>query len=200
MDQNFLSASQEQAQRSAARRAAQGSGGSIDIGNVADRFLSAMLGGAVAGLPGLIGGAVSTPKEVVIRDRGSSNSSISPQAAIGGSDIARGMIPSGGSSQAAEDNTITDTTITEGSNGEDTWLDDNTIEYTYKEGDTFGQVIKDLGLMTDNGLWGNNGDVKYYEKQLREQGWNGGNIPIGMKIRLRRRPAVQYDMYGNRIK
>lgn len=99
----------------------------------------------------------------------------------------------------ATDTTVSEV-ITETPNSDIVQLDDDTVEYTYKEGDTFGQVIKDLGFMTDNGLWGNNGDVKYYEKQLRDQGWEGGNIPVGAKIRLRRRPAVQYDIYGNRVK
>ena len=58
--------------------------------------------------------------------------------------------------------------------------------YTYKKGDTFGQVIKDLALDTENGLWGNNGDVAYYTRQLREQGIPG-MIPIGTTIRLRKR-------------
>lgn len=66
-----------------------------------------------------------------------------------------------------------------------------TITYTYKPGDTFGQVIKDLGLGTANGLWGNNGDVEYYTKQLVDQGiWPSnipGNIPIGTTIKLKRR-------------
>lgn len=65
------------------------------------------------------------------------------------------------------------------------------IEYTYKPGDTFGQVITNLGLKTSNGLWGPNGDVEYYTKQLMDQGiWpNGqrGNIPVGTTIKLRRR-------------
>lgn len=69
--------------------------------------------------------------------------------------------------------------------------DGETIEYTYKAGDTFGQVIKDLGLESGNGLWGNNGDVNYYTQQLIDQGlWgNGmaGNIPIGTTIRLKKR-------------
>ena len=64
--------------------------------------------------------------------------------------------------------------------------DEDTIEYTYKRGDTFGQVIKDLGLKTDKGLWGSDGDVAYYTKQLREQGIPG-MVPIGTKIRLKRR-------------
>lgn len=57
------------------------------------------------------------------------------------------------------------------------------VTYTYKQGDTFGQVIKDLGLATDAGLWGDLGDVVYYTNQLHEQGiW--GNIPIGTTIKL----------------
>lgn len=64
--------------------------------------------------------------------------------------------------------------------------DPDTIEYTYKRGDTFGQVIKDLGLNTKKGLWGSDGDVAFYTKQLREQGIPG-MVPIGTKIRLKRR-------------
>lgn len=60
------------------------------------------------------------------------------------------------------------------------------VEYTYKRGDTFGQVIKDLGLNTKKGLWGSDGDVAFYTKQLREQGIPG-MVPIGTKIRLKRR-------------
>lgn len=57
------------------------------------------------------------------------------------------------------------------------------VTYTYKQGDTFGQVIKDLGLETEHGLWGNSGDVAYYTEQLHEQGiW--GNVPIGTTIKL----------------
>lgn len=70
-----------------------------------------------------------------------------------------------------------------------------TIEYTYKSGDTFGQVIKDLGLESGNGLWGDNGDVNYYTQQLIDQGiWDDGiakNIPIGTTIKLKRRPMTQ---------
>lgn len=73
--------------------------------------------------------------------------------------------------------------------------DTETIEYTYKDGDTFGQVIKDLGLESGNGLWGDNGDVNYYTQQLIDQGiWSDGvarNIPIGTTIRLKRRPLTQ---------
>lgn len=69
--------------------------------------------------------------------------------------------------------------------------DSDVVTYTYKPGDTFGQVILDLGLGTANGLWGTNGDVDYYTKQLIDQGiWSDRiprNIPIGTTIKLRRR-------------
>lgn len=64
--------------------------------------------------------------------------------------------------------------------------EDDYVEYTYKRGDTFGQVIKNLGLDTGKGLWGSDGDVAYYTKQLRAQGIPG-MVPIGTKIRLKRR-------------
>lgn len=57
------------------------------------------------------------------------------------------------------------------------------VSYTYKQGDTFGQVILDLGLNTSHGLWGADGDVQYYTEQLHEQGLYG-NIPIGTTIYL----------------
>lgn len=60
---------------------------------------------------------------------------------------------------------------------------DPAIYYTYKQGDTFGQVIKDLGLATSHGLWGTEGDVTYYTNQLRTQGITG-NIPVGATIKL----------------
>lgn len=78
---------------------------------------------------------------------------------------------------------------------EETTDDGETIEYTYKPGDTFGQVIKDLGLESGNGLWGDNGDVNYYTQQLIDQGiWEDGiahNIPIGTTIKLKARPMTQ---------
>lgn len=58
-----------------------------------------------------------------------------------------------------------------------------TVKYTYKKGDTFGQVILDLGLNTSHGLWGTDGDVAYYSEQLHKQGIYG-NIPIGTTITL----------------
>lgn len=80
--------------------------------------------------------------------------------------------------------TPTATTNTPAATGETSAED--VVEYTYKPGDTFGQVIKDLGLQTDNGLWGPNGDVAYYTQQLQAQGLNG-NIKPGTIIRLTRR-------------
>lgn len=67
-----------------------------------------------------------------------------------------------------------------------------TISYTYKPGDTFGQVVLDLGLGTGNGLWGTDGDVAFYNKQLWEQNAIDpvtGNIPIGTVIKLRKRKS-----------
>lgn len=66
--------------------------------------------------------------------------------------------------------------------------------YYYVEGDTFGQVILNLGLATEQGLWGKEGDVEYYNGQLYDQGilnyydgkfWN--NIPVGTEIKLEHR-------------
>ena len=53
----------------------------------------------------------------------------------------------------------------------------------------FGQKIVDLGLATDKGLWGSDGDVQFYTKQLYEQGAvdKNGNLKIGVPIKLRRR-------------
>lgn len=64
---------------------------------------------------------------------------------------------------------------------------DNKVWYTYKQGDTFGQVLKNLGLDEGN-LWGANGTVNYYTDQL----WNtqpdifdaNGNIKIGVPFYL----------------
>lgn len=69
--------------------------------------------------------------------------------------------------------------------------DGETIEFMLTRGNDpnykgFGQKILDLGIGTDNGLWGENGDVAYYTKQLNDQGIYG-NLPIGKTIRLKRR-------------
>ena len=52
-----------------------------------------------------------------------------------------------------------------------------------------GQKIVDLGLATNKGLWGSDGDVQFYTKQLYEQGAvdKNGNLKIGVPIKLRRR-------------
>ena len=53
----------------------------------------------------------------------------------------------------------------------------------------FGQKIIDLGLATDKGLWGSDGDVQFYTKQLYDQGAldANGNLKIGVPIKLKRR-------------
>lgn len=61
------------------------------------------------------------------------------------------------------------------------------VYYTYEQGDTFGQVLKDLGLDEGN-LWGDSGTVKYYTDQL----WAtqpdvfdvNGNIKVGVQFYL----------------
>lgn len=63
------------------------------------------------------------------------------------------------------------------------------IEFTYNPGDTFGQKILDLGIATNNGLWGDNGDVAYYTQQLIDGGYldGNGNVKLGVPIRLKKR-------------
>lgn len=60
------------------------------------------------------------------------------------------------------------------------------VEYTYAPGDNFGNVLIKMGLSDGRNLWGPNGDVAYYTQQLNNQGIYG-NIPVGTKIRLRKR-------------
>lgn len=66
---------------------------------------------------------------------------------------------------------------------------DDYIEFTYNPGDTFGQKILDLGIATNNGLWGDNGDVAYYTQQLMDGGYldGNGNVRFGVPIRLKKR-------------
>lgn len=66
---------------------------------------------------------------------------------------------------------------------------DDFIEFTYVPGDTFGQKILDLGIGTDNGLWGENGDVAFYTQQLIDGGYldDNGNVKLGVPIRLKKR-------------
>lgn len=81
------------------------------------------------------------------------------------------------------------TTETTAKTATPTETESDVVTYTYKPGDTFGQVLLDLGLNTGNGLWGSGGDVEYYTRQLVNQGAldRNGNIPIGTTIRLTRR-------------
>ena len=66
---------------------------------------------------------------------------------------------------------------------------DDYIEFTYNPGDSFGQKILDLGIATNNGLWGDNGDVAYYTQQLINGGYidGNGNVKLGVPIRLKKR-------------
>lgn len=66
---------------------------------------------------------------------------------------------------------------------------DDSYSIPYLEGDTLGDVINELGIGTQNGLWGANGDVAYYTNQLMEQGAldKNGNIKPGTVIKLTRR-------------
>ncbi len=69
-----------------------------------------------------------------------------------------------------------------------------TGNYVYQKGDYFSAVLVKLGLSDGKNLWGINGDVNFYNEQLKNQGileyrdgkyWN--NIPIGTEIHLEAR-------------
>lgn len=62
------------------------------------------------------------------------------------------------------------------------------ITYTYKKGDYFSKVLVRLGL-DEKKLWGKNGTVNYYTKQLVEQNVldTRGNVKIGVPFTLKRR-------------
>lgn len=83
-----------------------------------------------------------------------------------------------------------------GPKAEDEYDESDYVTYTYKPGDTFGNVLLKTGLATDKGLWGSDGDVAYYNKQLVDTKLNpalGGklsNIPVGTKIKLLKRGAT----------
>lgn len=65
---------------------------------------------------------------------------------------------------------------------------DNKMTYTYVKGDCFSRVLVKLGL--DEGkLWGKNGTVNYYTKQLIEQNVldKRGNVKIGVPFTLIKR-------------
>ena len=80
-------------------------------------------------------------------------------------------------------------TGTSGSAFSDDTTEGEYVTFTYKPGDTFGQKIVDLGLATDNGLWGTDGDVNFYTRQLIEQGAldENGNVKLGQTYKLRKR-------------
>lgn len=67
--------------------------------------------------------------------------------------------------------------------------DSDVITYTYKPGDTFGQVLLNLGLSDGSKLWGAGGDVEYYTQQLIDQNMldSRGNVKLGIPFKLRRR-------------
>lgn len=83
-----------------------------------------------------------------------------------------------------------------GPKAEDEYDESDYVTYTYKPGDTFGNVLLKTGLATDKGLWGSDGDVAFYNKQLVDTKLNpalGGrltNIPVGTKIKLLKRGAT----------
>ena len=82
-------------------------------------------------------------------------------------------------------------TASEKKDGDKAGSSDEYVEFTLTKANDpnyrgFGQKIIDLGLNTDNGLWGENGDVAYYTKQLNDQGIYG-NLPVNKTIRLKRR-------------
>lgn len=71
---------------------------------------------------------------------------------------------------------------------------DDTVTFTLPRANDpnyrgFGQKIVDLGLATDKGLWGSDGDVQFYTKQLYDQGAldANGNLKIGVPIKLKKR-------------
>ncbi len=67
--------------------------------------------------------------------------------------------------------------------------DADTVTYTYKPGDTFGQVLLNLGLSDGSRLWGRGGDVEFYTQQLIAQDMldRNGNVKLGIPFKLRRR-------------
>ena len=94
---------------------------------------------------------------------------------------------SNATSASANTNTNTNTNASssdDGTTGEE-------VTFTLTRGNDpnyrgFGQKIVDLGLATNKGLWGKDGDVEFYNKQLHDQGIYG-NLPIGVPIKLKKR-------------
>ena len=69
-------------------------------------------------------------------------------------------------------------------------VDPGVAYYTYVKGDYFSKVLVELGYDEGN-LWGENGTVEYYTKQLIEQNMlehgTTGNVKIGIPFKLVRR-------------
>lgn len=63
------------------------------------------------------------------------------------------------------------------------------ITYSYVPGDTFGQVLLNLGLSDGSTLWGAGGDVEYYTRQLVQQNVldRRGNVLLYTPFTLTRR-------------
>lgn len=103
--------------------------------------------------------------------------------------------PSNTTKQEGPGNTTQQTTTTT-TNGNDSTAaaSDDVVTFQLDRANSpnykgFGQQIIDLGLATDKGLWGSDGDVQFYTKQLYDQGAldASGNLKIGVPIRLKRR-------------
>lgn len=89
-------------------------------------------------------------------------------------------------STTASSSTTTEPTTLANSVKED---ESDVVTYTYKPGDTFGQVLLDLGLSDGSRLWGSGGDVEFYTQQLKAQDMldSRGNVKLGIPFKLRRR-------------
>lgn len=96
-------------------------------------------------------------------------------------------------SDTATEQTSSTTTSTTSKDGSTAAASDDEVTFQLKGNDPsyrgFGQKIVDLGLATDKGLWGSDGDVQFYTKQLYDQGAldANGNLKIGVPIKLKKR-------------
>lgn len=93
-----------------------------------------------------------------------------------------------------ESDTATEQASTTGKDGSAAATSDDEVTFQLDRANDpnykgFGQKIVDLGLATDKGLWGSDGDVAFYTKQLYDQGAldANGNLKIGVPIKLKRR-------------
>lgn len=95
---------------------------------------------------------------------------------------------------ASESGDSGDKTTAGSTSNSDSSTDDDTVTFTLPSANDpnyrgFGQKIVDLGIATDKGLWGADGDVAFYTKQLYDQGALDarGNLKIGVPIKLKKR-------------